>query len=141
MTLSAKIAAMGLACAIIGAGLLAAPATAQTTISGKEATLKAGQFMFEHRCRSCHADDPALKGYGPSLLGVLGRKAGSLDGFAYSDAMKASGIVWTEGALRAWIADNTGLLPGTRMRHVAITDRSEQDYLIAYVKTLRKKPD
>ena len=113
-------------------------AVAQTTETGKEATLKAGQFMFEHRCRSCHADDPALKSYGPSLMGVVGRKAGTVEGFVYSDAMKSSGLVWTEGALRGWIADNTGLLPGTRMRHVGVTDSKEQDYLIAYLKTLSK---
>ena len=123
---------------LAGCCLFAAGAVAQTTESGKEATIKAGQFMFEHRCRSCHADDPALKSYGPSLIGVLGRKAGTIEGFAYSDAIKSSGLVWTEGALRGWIADNTGLLPGTRMRHVGITDPKEQDYLIAYLRTLSK---
>lgn len=129
-----------LASALLAAvcGLISTAASAQMTESGKDATVKAGHHMFEHRCRSCHADDPALKAYGPSLIGVVGRKAGSLEGFAYSDAMKASGLVWTEGALRGWIADNTGFLPGTRMRHVGITDKQEQDYLLAYIMTLKK---
>jgi len=129
-----------LASALLSAacGFIATVACAEMTESGKDATVKAGQHMFEHRCRSCHADDPALKAYGPSLMGIVGRKAGSLEGFAYSDAMKASGIVWTEGALRGWIADNTGFLPGTRMRHVGISDKQEQDYLIAYINTLKK---
>lgn len=129
-----------LASAVLAAAccLLTTAANAQMTESGKDATIKAGQHMFEHRCRSCHADDPALKAYGPSLIGIVGRKAGSLEGFAYSDAMKSSGLVWTEGALRGWIADNTGFLPGTRMRHVGITDKQEQDYLLAYIKTLKK---
>lgn len=121
-----------------GCCLLATSAVAQTTESGKEATIKAGHYMFEHRCRSCHADDPALKSYGPSLIGVVGRKAGTVEGFTYSDAMKASGLVWNEATLRGWIADNKGLLPGTRMRHVGVTDPKEQDYLLAYLKTLTK---
>ncbi|MEQ1696079.1 MAG: c-type cytochrome [Hyphomicrobiaceae bacterium] len=123
---------------LAGCCVIATSAAAQTTESGKEATVKAGHFMFEHRCRSCHADDPDLKSYGPSLIGILGRKAGTVEGFAYSDAMKASGLVWDEATLRGWIADNKGLLPGTRMRHVGVTDTMEQDYLLAYLKTLHK---
>ena len=112
---------------------------AQTTEAGKQAEAAAGHIMFEHRCRVCHADDPSLKSYGPSLIGVIGRKAGTLEGFAYSDALKASGIVWTEEALRAWMANNTGILPGTRMRHVGVTDKEEQDFLLAYIRTLAKR--
>ncbi len=120
-----------------GAALIGAPAAAMTP-AGEMAMNKAGHVMFDHRCRSCHADDPAAKSYGPSLVGVVGRKAGSVEGFGYSDAMKASGIVWTEDALRKWIADNTGMLPGTRMKHMAVTDRMEQDFLIEYLKSLKK---
>jgi cytochrome c len=107
------------------------------TPAGEEAMNKAGQVMFEHRCRSCHADDPAAKSYGPPLTGIVGRKAGSVAGFDYSDAMKTSGIVWDETSLRAWIADNKGFLPGTRMRHVGVTDSMEKDFLISYLKTLK----
>lgn len=115
---------------------LGAPAWAMTP-AGEQAMHKAGQVMFEHRCRSCHADDPALKSYGPSLVGIVGRKAGSIEGFAYSDAMKASGIVWNDETLRKWIADNTGMLPGTRMKHMNVTDRMEQDFLLDYLKQLK----
>jgi cytochrome c len=114
----------------------ALPAMAMTP-AGEQAMTRGGQVMFEHRCRSCHADDPSLKAYGPSLLGIVGRKAASIEGFAYSDAMKSSGIVWTEDKLRAWIADNTTLLPGTRMRHVEVTDRMEQDMLLSFLKSLK----
>ena len=111
-------------------------ANAEMTDAGKKAMRAAGEIMFEQRCRSCHADDPARKAYGPSLSGVLGRTAGTLEGFAYSDAMRNSGIVWNENTLRAWMADNDGFMPGTRMRHVGIDDRAEQDFLLAYLKTL-----
>jgi cytochrome c len=52
--------------------------------------------------------------------------------------MKTSGIVWTEDTLRSWIADNTGFMPGTRMKHMAITDQNEQNYILTHLKSLKK---
>lgn len=123
-----------IACALFAT---AGHANAEMTEAGHKAMVAAGKIMFEQRCRSCHADDPAKKAYGPSLMGVVGRKAGSLEGFAYSDAMKNADITWTEETLRKWIADNDGYLPGTRMRHVGIQDKAEQDFLLAFIKTLK----
>lgn len=94
----------------------------------------AGKHVFEH-CKACHSADPGKQGFGPNLNGVIGRPAASLPTFMYSEALKKSGIVWTEDNLRAWISGNDKMVPGTRMRHVAITDPAEQDYLIAYLKT------
>ncbi len=125
-----------LALAVFTTCVAGAPAIAMSP-AGEEAMNKAGQIMFEHRCRSCHSDDPSAKSYGPSLVGVVGRKVGSVPGFAYSDAMKSSGIVWTDEALRAWIADNTGVMPGTRMKHMSISEKNEQDFIIAYLKSLK----
>ena len=116
--------------------LHAGVAQAGMTDAGKKAMQAAGEIMFEQRCRSCHADDPARKAYVPSLIGVIGRKAGSLEGFEYSDAMKNSGIIWNKNTLRAWMADNDGFMPGTRMRHVGIDDRTEQDFLLTYLTNL-----
>lgn len=121
---------------LTGVAIKVPPANAEMTEAGKKAIAAAGKIMFEQRCRGCHADDPSKKAYGPSLVGVVGRKAGSLEGFSYSDAMKNAGIVWNENTLRAWMADNQGFMPGTRMRHVAISDQAEQDFLLAYIKTL-----
>lgn len=50
--------------------------------------------------------------------------------------MANSGIVWTPAALRAWMEDNTGFMPGTRMRHVGITDPTVQDFILSYLETL-----
>ena len=121
---------------LVGGLNLATTAIAEVSDTGKQAMIKAGQILFEHRCRSCHADDPSLKSYGPSLVGVVGRKAGSVDGFTYSDALKSSGLVWTAESLRAWMANNTGIMPGTRMRHVGITDTSEQDFILEYLRSI-----
>lgn len=101
----------------------------------QEAMAAAGKAVF-HQCEACHTLDPAKNGFGPNLHGVFGREAGSVPRFAYSDALKNSGITWTEENLRKWVADNEALVPGTRMRHVAVTDPVEQDYLIAFLKSL-----
>jgi cytochrome c len=97
----------------------------------------AGKQVFASRCHACHSEDSSKNTFGPSLTGVVGRKAASLPRFAYSDALRASGITWTEDNLRKWVSDNEKLVPGTRMRHVSITDKAEQDYLIAFLSTLK----
>jgi len=97
----------------------------------------AGKQVFSHHCHACHSEDPSRNTFGPSLVGVYERKAGALPRFAYSTALKESGLIWSEENLRRWVADNEALVPGTRMRHVAITDVAEQNYLIAFLKTLK----
>jgi cytochrome c len=75
--------------------------------------------------------------FGPSLDGIVGRRAGSAAGFPYSEALKNSGLVWTEDNLRKWIADSAQMIPNTLMPHVSISDPAEQIYLTAYLKTLK----
>ena len=71
------------------------------------------------RCAACHslqAQDP--RGPAPSLRGVVGRRAGTVEGFAYSDAMRAAGrrgLVWDEAALARFLADPEAVVPGTDM--------------------------
>lgn len=96
----------------------------------------AGKEVFK-RCQACHSADSSKNTFGPSLTGVVGRAAASLPRFNYSEALRNSGLVWSEENLRMWVADNDKLVPGTRMRHVSISDVAEQDYLIAYLKTLK----
>lgn len=126
--IAAKLVATAILVASTGAAAVA-----------EEAFVKAGKVLFEHRCRICHADDLALKSYGPPLVGVVGRKAGTYPGFDYSEAMKAAGFVWTPAGIRAWMADNTHMLPGTKMRHVGINDPGEQDLIVAYLESLAAK--
>ena len=137
MQLTKKLIPLATLCAALT--VQSGVANAEMTDAGKKAMRAAGKIMFEQRCESCHADDPERKAYGPSLLGVVGRKAGSLEGFDYSEAMKKSGITWNLDALRAWMADNQDFMPGTRMRHVSIHDKAEQDFLLAYINSLSKK--
>lgn len=122
-------------CLLLG-GLSAAPALAAD--EPDPALVAEGEALFDKVCRRCHAgaaDAEERVGYGPSLIGVVGREAGSVEGFDYSEAMENSGIVWTEGALAAWMADNDHMLPGTKMRHVGVEDPAEHRAIIAYLKS------
>ena len=125
---------------IFGAALLvltgANPSTAEESLD--EARIAAGEVLFKHHCRACHSPDPAENTFGPTLVNVIGREAGSQPRFAYSDAVKNAGIVWTEENLRAWMNDNEAFIEGTRMRHVSITDAAEQDYILAYIESLER---
>ena len=115
---------------------LALPAAAEG-LSDTETFLKikteAGQALFEAECRRCHATNPTDVSYGPPLENIVGRTAGGYADYEYSEALVNSGIVWTEAALRAWMEDNAGFMPGTKMRHVGIEDRTVQDFILAYL--------
>jgi cytochrome c len=96
-----------------------------------------GKTLFV-RCAICHktAKD-AGNGLGPNLFGVGGRKAGTAAGFAYSDAMKNSGIVWTEDKLEAYIGDPKGVVPGNRMAFAGLSNHQQADDVAAYLMTLK----
>jgi len=113
--------------------LLATPALAD---SFNEIKLQAGEALFDKECRRCHAVDATDDSYGPPLENVVGRAAGSVEDYDYSIALEASGIVWTPAALRAWLEDNDGFMPGTKMRHVGITDRTVQDFILVYLDSI-----
>ena len=110
--------------------LAAVPALADTF---EEIKIEAGKALFDGECHRCHATNSQDPSYGPPLENVLYRAAGSVEGYDYSIALEASGIVWTPAALRAWMEDNAGFMPGTKMRHVGIEDRTVQDFILAYL--------
>jgi cytochrome c len=95
-----------------------------------------GADRFKVMCAACHAVDPAQKKMGPHLKGVVGRKAASAEGFAYSAALKASGWTWDKEKLDAYLADPRKTAPGTTMMMGAssATDRAD---IIAYLETLK----
>jgi cytochrome c len=102
-----------------------------------EAEQIAGQQIFKDHCASCHTPKAGARtAFGPNLRGVIDRRAGSVPGFPYSDALKKSGLTWTEDNLRTWVADNARMVPNTLMPHVSISDPAEQIYLVAYLKKL-----
>lgn len=116
--------------------LTALPTLADDAGSFDQIKVGAGKALFEAECRRCHATDASDPSYGPLLEGVVGREAGTFAGYPYSEALKAAGFVWTEGALKAWMEDNDGFVPGTKMRHVGIDDATVQDFILAYLQSI-----
>ena len=113
---------------VLLAGLgLSAPAAAQDAA--------AGATVFQSFCAVCHSvDKPARNKIGPSLVGVVGRKAGAAPGFSYSSAMKAHGQVWTAANLDAFLAAPSKTVPGTSMTFAGVKDTAKRANLIAYLK-------
>jgi cytochrome c len=116
-----------LALAALAALAGAAVAQAPAPVTGDPA---AGAALFEDRCASCHVAGGG--GQGPSLTGVYGRKAGVAPGFAYSAALKASGLTWTADALDRWLADPAQAVPGAAMP-LTVPDARKRADLIAFL--------
>lgn len=93
----------------------------------------AGKDLFGRRCSGCHATDSNKEG--PRLRGVLGRKAGTVAGFSYSDALRNSGIIWTADLLNQWLQNPEALVMGNDMEF-RVPNPDERAALIAYLKTL-----
>jgi cytochrome c len=94
-----------------------------------------GQKLFQQRCASCHGVEAGQNRIGPSLLGVFGRTAGTLEGARFSPALQNSGIVWNEETLSSYLDNPRGLVPQTTMT-VALRDPAQRDAIIAYLRTL-----
>lgn len=99
--------------------------------------IAAGQEVYE-RCAACHSLDRDR--VGPLHCGIFGRRAGSVPGFAYSEAMRASGIVWNRQTLNTFLADPLGTVPGTFMTYAGVQDPEERAQLIAFLEVATRGP-
>lgn len=89
-------------------------------------------------CGVCHkVADGEKSGIGPNLWGVSGRKAGTLAGFTYSPAMKASNITWTRDKIAAFVTDPKKMVPGTKMIYVGQKDPKVAAAIADYVASLK----
>ena len=95
-----------------------------------------GQEIYQAQCSACHSNQPGVNGIGPSLAGVAGRKAGSLQGFHYTPAISGSGLSWDAKTFIQFLADPTKLVPGTAMT-VMVPDETGRANLFAYLATLK----
>jgi cytochrome c len=124
----ARVATLALAAAM--AGSLVLPAAAQDAA--------AGQRVF-NQCRACHSIDAGGRnGVGPNLHGIIGRKAGSIEGFRYSPSLReraGTGLTWDEATLRAYITNPKAVVPSGSMSYPGLRNEQQLNDLIAYLKS------
>ena len=97
-----------------------------------------GQVAYNNACRTCHSFKAGDNRLGPTLHGIVGRKAGSVEGFAFSPSMKSSGITWDEANLDKFIANPEAVVSGNGMKPFGgIADAGERTKIINYLKTLK----
>jgi cytochrome c len=96
------------------------------------------QVAFNTHCRTCHSADPGDHRLGPSLHGVMGRKAGSVKGFAYSPGFKTTDLVWNAETMDRFIANPSAVFPGSNMATFAgLFDAADRQAIIEHLETLR----
>ena len=100
--------------------------------------LAAGETSFK-KCLPCHRVGPEAKNLvGPLLNGLDGRKAGTIEGYNYTDANKNSGLTWDEKTFAEYITDPRVKIPGTKMVFAGIKSENEKAALWAYLKQFDK---
>ena len=87
-------------------------------------------------CNACHAANAGQHGIGPSLAGVFGRPAAAVPGFAYSPALKGSGLVWDEATLHRFLSDPRTSVPGTTMAYAGLRSAERRQEIIDWLKTI-----
>ena len=98
----------------------------------------AGEKVFS-KCKACHQIGPTAKNaVGPILNGVVGRKAGIIEGYNYSDANKSSGITWDEATLKEYLTNPRAKVPGTKMIFPGLPSEQDRDNVIAFLKQFDK---
>lgn len=93
-----------------------------------------GAKVFDRNCSVCHSINPGENIVGPSLAGVVGRKAGQVDGYDYSEANRKSGLTWDVATLDTYLASPRGLVPGTKMSFPGLKDPADRAAVITYLR-------
>ena len=116
----------------IGFILVCVPAMAQDT--------NAGQVAFNQACRTCHTTREGDNRLGPSLYGVIGRKAGSLLNYNnFSDSMKKADLVWDKSNLERFIANPDQVVPGNNMKPFAgVASADERAKIVGFLELVAK---
>jgi len=124
-----SLALMGLLATAHGLGSASAgPSDVEVSAAG------GGERLFALRCGICHSVEPGQQSpVGPSLAGVVGRRAGSLKPFPYSAAMKSLNLAWTGAALDQFLQNPAAMVPGTRMAFAGLKDAGQRQAIIEYL--------
>ena len=88
------------------------------------------------QCKTCHAVEPGRAMIGPSLVGIHGKPAASAQGYAYSAALKSSGLTWDDATLDRYLEAPMQTVPGTKMVYPGVKDAAKRAEIVAYLKTI-----
>jgi cytochrome c len=107
-------------------------------VSAAQEESEEGKVAYNNACRTCHSFKAGDNRLGPSLHGIVGRKAGSMEGFAFSSAMKSSGITWDASNLDQFIENPEKVVHGNGMKPFGgIADAGERKKIVDYLGTLK----
>jgi cytochrome c len=96
------------------------------------------QVAFNNHCRTCHSAQPGDNRLGPALHGVMGRKAGSVEGYSYSPGFKTTDLIWNDANMDEFIANPNSVFPGNNMATFAgLKDAGDRKAIIEYLKSLK----
>jgi cytochrome c len=108
-----------------------------TSLARADGNATTGEGLFKHKCGSCHSSEVGKNRVGPSLAGVVGRKAASIETYSYSEAMRSSGLTWDPATLDTYLTNPRAKVPGTKMTFVGLPQASDRADIIAYLSTLK----
>lgn len=112
--------------------ILAAPHDARA--QGAVSPPADGQTAFNNSCRTCHSMDAGDNRLGPSLHGIVGKKAGATEGYQFSSALKGAGFEWAKEKLAAFIESPEAVVPGNNMKpYAGLTDKATRDAIVAFL--------
>lgn len=134
-----QVSPQALAAIGVGALLAASAGIGSGTAAAREAVTRqavARPPAFA-ACAACHSIEPGKNGVGPSLAGVAGRKAASLPGYAYSNALKNAEITWDAASLDRWLTSPQRAVPGTKMPFPGIADAARRREVVNYLLSLK----
>lgn len=113
----------------------AAEPVAEVTFASLTGDAVKGKTVY-NQCMACHSVKEGENRVGPSLHAHVGKKAASVAGFTYSEAMKKSGLVWTEEELYKYLEAPQRSVPGTKMSYAGMKKPQDRADVIAYLKTI-----
>src|SRR5215510_11278185 len=112
------------------------PSRAPGAVAAKGAATEAGQQTFNNACRTCYTTKEGDNRLGPNLHNIIGRKAGSLQNYDYSSAMKGADFVWDKEKLDRFIAKPDEVVPGNNMKpYGGLTSTEDRAKVIAFLES------
>jgi cytochrome c len=104
-------------------------------VAPARADVDTGQLFFKRYCSVCHSLEAGRNKFGPSLSGVVGRKAAGIEGFDYSEAFRKLDVTWTVETLDQYLTGPQKFAPGTRMTYPGVANADDRHSLVEFLAT------